>query len=350
MAVHRRCKQHKMQHVLWAEAGNVSGIMTHPAPGQGPLSFGHRLKVANQVTLEACLEGCKQVLQQAPSVFTVEVQYAEPTVNQPAAMLKAFEQSLDLAHVFDAVPSGAGVQYQLTAFTDWRYLHCTAWVLDAGTGSWVHVDDTHAHVVGSWDQVMQACLSQERRPTLLFDTKVDGAAVSPAAAKKATCSKVGSAAAVHPFSYTAAAANSVIASKDAATTARESISYAAAASKSIASKDGAAAAREPISYAAAAAREPVSSAAAAAREPVSYTAATTSKQPASTGGAAFKSAISYTAATVQQPTSKAAATAATDHVSKAVAASQCDALVQPIGKTQIKRKSKGKGGNCGKRK
>eukprot|EP00877_Chromochloris_zofingiensis_P012479 jgi/Chrzof1/7485/Cz02g25200.t1 len=123
-------------------------------------------------------------------------------------MLKVLEPSLDLAHVFDAVPSGAGVQYQLTALTDWRYYHCTAWVLDASTGNWVNLDDTHAHVVGSWDQLMQACLSQERRPTLLFDTKVDGAAFSPAAAKEATCSKVGSAAAVHPFSYTAAATTS----------------------------------------------------------------------------------------------------------------------------------------------
>eukprot|EP00877_Chromochloris_zofingiensis_P012478 jgi/Chrzof1/7484/Cz02g25190.t1 len=56
MAGQGRCKQHKMQHVLWAEAGKVSGAMSHAAPTQGALSFGHRLKVANQVTLEACLE------------------------------------------------------------------------------------------------------------------------------------------------------------------------------------------------------------------------------------------------------------------------------------------------------
>lgn len=53
-----RCKQHRLQHVLRAEAGVVSCVTTHPAPRHGALSFSHSLQVANQSKVNVFLKVC----------------------------------------------------------------------------------------------------------------------------------------------------------------------------------------------------------------------------------------------------------------------------------------------------
>lgn len=125
------------------------------------------------------LQPVTRVLDRYPDVVCIQLVsegMGARNQQQLADGLSIIDEHLDLAEVYDKVVPGAGnTRYRLSGFTTQYPGHHTAWVYDAESTNWVHVDDTVVLAKGNWQAVLQQCTAGWMRPTMLCYSKLTAA-------------------------------------------------------------------------------------------------------------------------------------------------------------------------------